>query len=144
MTVIEHDGHRLEIIVDYVDVTSNAEPDPGWIYTDDAGHIHRWEASNEEWNNPAGPRAILPSIVKVVDYAGDHEYPERSHYECVWCGSPVRPGMRPPLYQRTIARRRFVLDGRTISEAEAEAWSTGVLVKLTIDIHRAEASGDKA
>lgn len=96
------DGTRFsgDVTVDQeqIDITSEFEPDPGWVHVDSHGHEHRWVSAGESADR-------LPSLIEVdddephwcEDCQGDYQ---PSHYQCRLCGDMVFPASR-----RTVGRR---------------------------------------
>ena len=58
---------------DLIDVSTLNAPDPTWKHLDNQGHEHRWQDGT------------LPTLVRIMDYEGDDEYPAVFHYECKAC-----------------------------------------------------------
>lgn len=131
-------GHDEFVIErDTIDVTSLHRPDPTWVYTDKAGHEHRWFVQK-----PTTPeRAMLeyepatsyspmtkyetPTLEWVSDgihyfYDGDEGH-EIGHLECRHCREHVRPGYcadEHKVYIPGIAH--CYINGESVSKEEFE------------------------
>lgn len=88
------DGWTLEQEVEQIEVTSlSAKPNPGWDYTDAAGHRHTHAEPNlveiiqEPW--------YCPDCREVHDNMLDH-------YECPDCGEHIVPGTLPGPHREFI------------------------------------------
>jgi hypothetical protein len=82
---------------EFVDVTMSSEPDPEWVFTDPAGHVHRYHQRPGNWGRMVVPTAIWKSI-PAIDEEGQ-EY-DRGYFACLECGARVDPGMRPTTSQK--------------------------------------------
>lgn len=76
-----------------IEVTSINRPDPAWVFTDAAGHEHRWHTGRKTL--PAGHNYELPTLVVVDDppvYDEDGEEITQHHYACAQCLEHIVPG----------------------------------------------------
>ncbi len=117
-----HEGHTLEIQREVIDVTPMAEPDPGWTFTDRAGHTHGYTDGA-----PDGPYTTL-EYRTVHDHADDGECDADGDQEfcypvlvCKRCAQPVRPGTRAPLFRQNMpGMTTYLIDGEPVSKQAAE------------------------
>lgn len=84
-----------------IDATPMTENDPNWIHADTHGHEHRWMAGPDPLvplTNPQQQTSVLPTLRYALDepyWCGDcHDEHQFGHYECVFCGEWVSPGVR--------------------------------------------------
>lgn len=98
-----------------IEVTSLHRPDMDWLFTDDAGHEHRWFHGKVPGHTRGySPRVAytLPTLIEVKDpsvYDEDGEEIPCSHYECKVCRETIEPGYCPDKtdqYIEGIARLR--------------------------------------
>lgn len=68
-------------------------PDPEWSWTDSAGNRHAWVITGKD--EEGYPEGELPETLRwVVDAEATDEYPEGGHYESVFTGEAVNPGVK--------------------------------------------------
>lgn len=77
--------------MEYIEMTSQDEPDPLWRYVDSAWHVHAYDAQGK-----------VPTVRFIVDVESTDEYPSRGHYECIQCGARVNPGRRTPQFRSYV------------------------------------------
>lgn len=112
----------FEVQCEPIDVTMMRRSDLSWIWTDSAGHVHRWV--NETTGLPAAEyspahRYTLPSLLSVEDYPATEEYPAHSHWECRQCQETVYPGFCTDSNRQFIpGLREYFIDGTRVSEEE--------------------------
>lgn len=87
------------------DVTATWEPDPDWLFTDAAGHSHRWVAPDGEEVWWSGRVPTLERVVTGSYWCDDcHDSHERSELRCIQCGEVVTPKYVSPVLRRQIVR----------------------------------------
>jgi hypothetical protein len=83
-----------------IDVSMMSRPDTNWLFTDAAGHVHRWhEVGSSEPAQSYQPEWAyeVPTLRWVVDdrwIDEDGEERETGHSECVQCGGIALMGSR--------------------------------------------------
>lgn len=93
---------------EWLDVTTEFEPDPSWWHVDGHGHVHRWMVEGDPstpLTDPSRERWELSTLVQVNDpephwcelCRGGYQ---PQHDECRTCGDTVEPRSR-----RTAGRR---------------------------------------
>ena len=117
MVTLSHKGTTLTKEAILQDVTCMEEPDPGWSYTDHAGHLFRWEPYTDGFGNPWHR---VPNTLKyVVDSPAVGDYPEIGHRECRLCGETVEMGWRFNQYrQYAITGYCYYVNSELVSEDE--------------------------
>lgn len=86
-----------------IEVTSASRPDPRWVFTDAAGHVHRWHVNGQPATDYDHLKTYtVPTLVRVDDEPlygtdGEDEYGEEYlikqwHHECAKCHAVVEPG----------------------------------------------------
>lgn len=117
-TVMQHQGHTLEIETDTIEYsTALPQPDPKWTYTDRAGHGHAYGGSSNPYPTLARKHGEPYWCADCRDEHVDE------WLECPQCGEKITPGT----YIDTSVRRMpgltsYLLDGRPITKEEAEAF----------------------
>lgn len=118
---MSHEGHELTVETESIDVTCMTEPDPGWKFTDKAGHTHSYVA-----DRPGGPYPTLEYRTQH-DHADDGECDADGDQEfcypvlvCKRCGQPVRPGTRAGTPTRIPGMTTYTIDGEPVSKQAAE------------------------
>lgn len=116
-SVMEFEGHTLEIEVERVEVTTGLpQPDPSWKYTDRTGHQHAY-GSRE---NP------YPTLVRRYSEPYWCEECQDEHtdswMECPLCAETIQPGTRIDTSPQYIAGpASYLIDGRPASKEEGDA-----------------------
>lgn len=117
-TVLEHDGHVLEIITEMIEVTPMSEPDPRWTYTDDAGHVHMAAETDDG--------RVWYSTLET--YSEDHECDLTcgedgcpSYLGCRICGERISPRQRAGRTRWIKGMTAYLIDGCHVDEAAARA-----------------------
>jgi hypothetical protein len=118
-------GGELRIEQDVIPVHYESDLDPGWRFTDAAGHEHYYVyvyLGGEHY----------PTLAYVVDewchsdhdmFGGGYDedgHPAVAHYECRICGEHVTPGMRGPGTTYVPGMHQVFLNGEPISRERAE------------------------
>jgi len=90
------DGTTIRVTREIIDVTVSTIPNKNWLFTDKAGHNHRWFSDNEpmESYNPQRqhhvPTVQLFVIGKYIDFDGTET--NITEYRCTMCGEIIEPG----------------------------------------------------
>lgn len=116
-------SHVYRVECEQIEVTSlNPRPDPGWHYTDLAGHEHdhRRELLVETYDDPDDDPVY-------IDEDGE-EWNAPTHLECRECGEWIEPGTLPPspFAEYVPGVVRYYRDDVEISETEFKAAIPGV------------------
>lgn len=106
MTTIRGPGFTVTITTEQIELTSlGPEPDPGWRFTDAAGHEHY--RGERGWPTLGW---VIDERYWCPDCEDEHE---DGHWACSICGEWISPGMRP------ASARRFIM-GPTSGEAKLD------------------------
>jgi hypothetical protein len=75
----EHDSIRSSY--------NSYKPDPAWNYTDEAGHVHRWDLALKKVHT------LKYVVDRVIPHCCDGDYweTEEGHQECIDCGEHIEP-----------------------------------------------------
>lgn len=127
--VIEAEGRTLEIITDLIEYQSISEPDPGWRYTDRAGHVHT-PAVERTAGDGGDPKIVgYPTLVWTTE---DHECFDLCEddgcpawWECPQCGEHIRPGSRAGRPGVMRGMTTYEIDGEPVSPTAARDFVTG-------------------
>lgn len=113
------DGRTLEITTELIDVTAMVEPDPGWRYTDRAGHMHMAARTDDD-------RVHYPTLDTYIrphdedDHLGCEEDGCPSYLGCRICHEEIIPGTRAGQTRLIPGRTSCWIDGREVSRQEAQ------------------------
>ena len=89
------DGWLLEQETEQIEVTSlSPKANPGWSYTDKAGHFHSWD-------NPDERIAVMQEPWYCSDCGEVHE-DMVDHLKCSHCGETIVPGTLPGPHREFI------------------------------------------
>jgi hypothetical protein len=115
-----------------IDVSMMSRPDTNWLFTDAAGHVHRWhEVGSSEPAQSYQPEWAyeVPTLRWVVDdrwIDEDGEERETGHSECVQCGEHVTPRHTSDTTRQMIPGLRWYrINGQSVSEDEFKRLATG-------------------
>lgn len=119
-TVVDHNGRRMEIHTEVIEITSVVEPDPAWTFTDSEGHPHRAQTASEG-------HTLYPTLRQVTGPADWCDSCEDEHtdswFVCRLCGVTIYPGTRAGRTQYIPGLTSYEIDGLPVSEAEARAFA---------------------
>lgn len=114
----EHDGRILEIHQDWIDVTTALpQPDPGWVFTDAAGHEHAYTAGGQHY-----PTLVIRSGEPYDCDDCEDEHVD-SWYECAQCGEKITTSTYIDTSPKYIpGRKTATIDGVSVTGEQAEAF----------------------
>jgi hypothetical protein len=112
-------------------------PNPHWVYTDPAGHEHRWyvRGIHDRYEPARGYNPelthLLPTTVVVTDIEATDDYPAVTHLECLQCRAHITPGYTSDddrQYIRGHARYRINGVEATYPEVQAAFERNGITI----------------
>jgi hypothetical protein len=121
MNRICHDGHTLEISTEPIEITSySPERDPGWTFTDAAGHDHA-AVMDAHHMTVTYPTLVTRSAVREDEFDEDWEPVVDVWWECPRCGEKITAATRLPVGPRFIPGPvSYMIDGLPATREEAD------------------------
>lgn len=115
--VIDHGGKTLIASTAVIETVAISEPDPSWVWTDDAGHEHHATESAEGYvTYPT--LEVVNSAAKWCQSCQD-VHPE-VWFECRQCRQKTLPGIRSGLPRMIAGPTIYMIDDDEVTRDQAE------------------------